>query len=156
MVQATSLYSKATIKPTDLGTVQWVRRCTLAAFLVLVRQPKPNPRKDDGDATNWISRVGHATVKTSPARKKALTTGGLPVAPRIHRQADHEAVSGSDANRGGFRDRKNRYGWSVAQANRYWPAAPRTNLLLIATLAAFLLWCIGVAGKTSRSPNRYA
>ncbi|BCT66929.1 hypothetical protein NNRS527_00504 [Nitrosospira sp. NRS527] len=41
MVQATSLYSKANTQPTDLGTVQWEWRCALAAFLVLVRQPKP-------------------------------------------------------------------------------------------------------------------
>jgi Transposase DDE domain len=35
---ATSLYPKATTKPACLGTVQWVRRQPLAAFLVLVKQ----------------------------------------------------------------------------------------------------------------------
>jgi hypothetical protein len=47
----------------------------------------------------------------------------------------------------GFRDSKNhRYGLGVAQANRIGQQR-RTNLLLIAALAAFLLWCIGAAGK---------
>lgn len=47
----------------------------------------------------------------------------------------------------GFRDSKNhRYGLGVAQVNRIGQQR-RTNVLLIAALAAFLLWCIGVAGK---------
>jgi hypothetical protein len=47
----------------------------------------------------------------------------------------------------GFRDSKNhRYGLGVAKANRIGQQR-RANLLLIAALAAFLLWCIGVAGK---------
>ena len=47
----------------------------------------------------------------------------------------------------GFRDSKNhRYGLGVAKANRIGQQR-RANLLLIAALAAFLLWCVGVAGK---------
>ena len=47
----------------------------------------------------------------------------------------------------GFRDSKSyRYGLGVAHANRIGQQR-RANLLLIAALAAFLLWCIGVAGK---------
>ena len=47
----------------------------------------------------------------------------------------------------GFRDSKNhRYGLGIAKANRIGQQR-RANLLLIAALAAFLLWCIGVAGK---------
>jgi hypothetical protein len=47
----------------------------------------------------------------------------------------------------GFRDSKShRYGLGVARANRIGQQR-RANLLLIAALAAFLLWCIGVAGK---------
>ena len=47
----------------------------------------------------------------------------------------------------GFRDSKNhRYGLGVAKANRIGQQR-RANLLLIAALAAFLLRCVGVAGK---------
>jgi len=51
----------------------------------------------------------------------------------------------------GFRDTKNhRYGLGVAAANRIGQQR-RTNLLLVAALSAFLLWCIGVARKNQ--PN---
>jgi Transposase DDE domain len=50
----------------------------------------------------------------------------------------------------GFRDTKNHpYGLGVAAANRIGQQR-RTNLLLVATLSAFLLWCIGVAGKNQQ------
>jgi hypothetical protein len=63
---ATSLYSKATTKPTD-----WVRCSGYgAARLPLFSSWFANPRKDGGDATNRVSRVSRATVKNKPGAKK--------------------------------------------------------------------------------------
>jgi hypothetical protein len=91
---ATSLYSKAAAKPPGLGAVQWVRCCPLFSSWFA------RSRKGNNDAANRVSRVSHATVKTSQREKRALATGSLSIALLVHRQADH--VSGTDANRGGF------------------------------------------------------
>jgi len=130
-----------------MGTVQWARRCPLAAFLVWCGNPsQPKKGRRRCNQSGQQSRSCYSK-KQAKREKRALAIGG---ALSLHSSTTRQIMKLYQARmqiEEGFRDSKNRYGWSAAQTNRYWPAAPRTNLLLIAALAAFLLWCIGVAGK---------
>jgi len=76
-----------------------------------------------------------------------VAIGGFPVAASVYRQASHEALPNADANRRRFsRHQKPPLRLRCCNANRIGQQR-RTNLLLAAALAAFLLWCIGVAGE---------
>jgi len=141
---ATSLYSKATTKPIDLGTVQWVRRCPLAAFLVLVRQPKKGRRRCNQSGQQ--SQSCHSKKQARREKEPWLLVASLSLQSFTAKQIMKLYQARMQIEEG-FRDSKSyRYGLGVAQANRIGQQR-RTNLLLIAALATFLLWCIGVAGK---------
>jgi hypothetical protein len=141
---ATSLYAKATTKPTDLGAVQWVRRCPLPAFLVLVRQPKKGRRRRNQSGQQ--SRSCHSKKQARREKEPWLLVASLSLQSFTAKQIMKLYQARMQIEEG-FRDSKNhRYGLGVAQANRIGQQR-RANLLLIAALAAFLLWCIGVAGK---------
>ena len=119
MVQATSLYSKATTKPTDLGTVQWGTAVPACRFSRLVRQPKPVQERRRR-CNQSVSRVGHATVKNKPSAKKEpwLLVASLSLHSSIAKQIMRLYQVRMQIKEG-FRDSENRYGWwSVAQANR--------------------------------------
>ena len=141
---ATSLYSKATPKPTCVGTVRWVRRCPLAAFLVLVRQPKKGRQRCNQSGQQ--SQSHHSKKQARREKEPWLLVASLSLQHFTAKQITQLYQSRMQIEEG-FRDSKNhRYGLGIAKANRIGQQR-RANLLLIAALAAFLLWCMGVAGK---------
>jgi hypothetical protein len=141
---ATSLYPRATKIPTCLGTVQWVRRQPLAAFLVLVRPPKKG--RQQLTQAGQKDRSQHSKKQAKREHEPWLLVASLSLQAFTAKQAMKLYQTRMQIEEG-FRDTKNhRYGLGVANANRIGQQR-RTNLLLVAALAAFLLWCIGVAGK---------
>lgn len=141
---ATSLYAKATPKPADLGVVQWVRRCPLPAFLVLVRQPRKG--RQQCNQSGQRSQSYHSKKQARREKEPWLLVASLSLHSFTARQIMKLYQARMQIEEG-FRDSKNhRYGLGVAKANRIGQQR-RANLLLIAALAAFLLWCVGVAGK---------
>jgi|SRR5579871_2630226 len=141
---ATSLYAQATAKPTGLGTVQWVRRQPLQAFLILVRQPKKGRQRCNQSGRQ--SQSNHSKKQARREKEPWLLVASLSLQSFTAKQIMKLYQARMQIEEG-FRDSKNhRYGLGMAQANRIGQQR-RTNLLLIAALAAFLLWCIGVAGK---------
>ncbi|WP_217638630.1 IS4 family transposase [Nitrosospira multiformis] len=150
---ATSLYAKATTKPADLGTVQWVRRQPLQAFLVLVRQPKKGRQRCNQSGRQ--SQSHHSKKQARREKEPWLLVASLSLQAFTARQIMKLYQARMQIEEG-FRDSKNyRYGLGVAHANRIGQQR-RTNLLLIAALAAFLLWCIGVAGKNQPASAHFA
>lgn len=128
-----------------MGTVQWARRCPLAAFLVWCGNPsQPKKGRRRCNQSGQQSRSCYSK-KQAKREKRALAIGG-PLSLRSSTRQIMKLYQARMQIEEGFRDSENRYGLSVAKANRIGQQR-RTNLLLIAALAAFLLWCIGVAGK---------
>jgi Transposase DDE domain len=141
---ATSLYPRATTKPACLGTVQWVRRQPLAAFLVLVSQAKTGRHRHT--QAGQQSQARHSKKQAKREQEPWLLVASLSLQTFAPQQIMKLYQTRMQIEEG-FRDSKSqRYGLGVAKANRIGQQR-RTNLLLIAALAAFLLWCIGVAGK---------
>ena len=148
---ATSLYPKATAKPTHLGSILWVRRHPLSAFLVLVRHPKKGRHR-----LNQVGRQSQAQHSKKQAKREQepwLLVASLSLRHFTAKQVTQLYGSRMQIEEG-FRDSKSqRYGLGVAKADRIGQQR-RANLLLIAALAAFLLWCIGVAGKNQPLPKQ--
>jgi len=141
---ATSLYSRATSKPVYLDVVQWVRRQPLAAFLVLVRQPKKGRQHLTQAGKPRQSR--HSKKQAKREQEPWLLVASLSLRAFTAKQVMKLYQTRMQIEEG-FRDSKShRYGLGITKANRIGQQR-RANLLLIAALAAFLLWCIGVAGK---------
>jgi hypothetical protein len=141
---ATTLYSRATTKPADLGTIQWVRRHPLSAFLVLLGPPKKGRHRLN--QAGQQSQSQHSKKQAKRENEPWLLVASLSLQHCTAKQITQLYGSRMQIEEG-FRDSKShRYGLGVAKANRIGQLR-RANLLLIAALAAFLLWCIGVAGK---------
>jgi Transposase DDE domain len=141
---ATSLYSRATTKPAYLGAVRWVRRQPLAAFLVLLGQPKKGRQRLTQAGQQSQSR--HSKKQAKREQEPWLLVASLSLQTFTAKQVMKLYQTRMQIEEG-FRDSKShRYGLGIAKANRIGQQR-RANLLLVAALAAFLLWCIGVAGK---------
>jgi hypothetical protein len=141
---ATSLYSRASTKPAYLGTIQWVRRHPLSAFLVLVSQAKTGRHRYTHAGRQ--SQARHSKKQAKREQEPWLLVASLSLQPFTAKQVMKLYQTRMQIEEG-FRDTKSyRYGVGVAKANRIGQQR-RTNLLLVAALAGFLLWCIGVAGK---------
>lgn len=141
---ATSLYARATPNPARLGAILWVRRQPLAAFLVLAGSPKQGRKRLTQAGKPCQS--GHSKKQAKRENEPWLLVASLSLRAFTARQVVRLYQTRMQIEEG-FRDSKSHcYGLGVANANRIGPQR-RANLLLVAALAAFLLWCIGVAGK---------
>jgi Transposase DDE domain len=142
--RATSLYAQATTRPTRLGTVQWVRRKPLAAWLVLVRKGRKGRKRIN--QFGKPSRSNHSQKQAQREKEPWLlvaSTSLQSLTPKQIMKLYQTRMQIEEA----FRDSKSTlYGFGITSCNRILPQR-RANLLLIAALAAFLLWCIGQAGK---------
>jgi DDE family transposase len=133
----------ATPKPTALGKVQWVRRHPLPAFLVLVRQSRKGRQRCN--PSGRICQSQHSRKQARREKEPWLLVASLSLQSFTARQIMKLYQARMQIEEG-FRDSKSySSGLGLAQANRM--SQQRRANLLIAALAAFLLWCIGVAGK---------
>lgn len=141
---AKSLYAKATTKAQYLGQVDWVRSNPLTSELVLIRQSKKK-RQDlthSGAARRSKRSRSHAGREREPwllvysVSLNSLTPKQIVALYRSRMQIEE-----------GFRDYKSaHYGLGLSQ-HRNMSEKRRAVLCLLATLAHFVLWCVGTAGK---------
>jgi len=148
---AKALYAKATTKAKFLGQVDWVRRNPLTSLLVLIRQSKKKRHNltYSGVARRSKQSHSHAGREREPwllvysTSLKERTPQQLVALYRSRMQIEE-----------GFRDHKSaHYGLGFSQ-QRNTVKKRRAVLCLLATLAHFVLWCVGTAGKGTVQARR--
>ncbi|MEX0964512.1 MAG: IS4 family transposase [Pseudohongiellaceae bacterium] len=145
------LYAKATTKAKFLGQVDWVRCNPLASLLVLIRQPKKRRHNltYSGVARRSKQSHSHAGREREPwllvysNSLKDRTPEQLVALYRSRMQIEE-----------GFRDSKaTHYGLGLSQQGNT-KEKRRAVMCLIATLAHFVLWCVGTAGNETVQAKR--
>ena len=138
------LYSKATTTAQNMGLVNWVRNHPLAAFIVLVRQPKKQRKVLTFRGRERRSR------SNSVHRKREQEPWVLVASLSLQKPTPKQIVKIYKTRmqiEEGFRDCKSvHYGLCLSQNRRMNPYR-RSVLCLIAACTVFALWCIGVAGQ---------
>ena len=138
------LHRKATVTATCLGVAHWVRNHPLSVRLVLVRQT----RKHRKALTRQGRKCRSTRNKVHARREKEpwLLVASLSLQERTAKQIVKIYESRMQIEEG-FRDCKSvHYGLGLSQHRRM--SKPRRSVLcLLAALATFMLWCIGMAGK---------
>lgn len=143
-LSAKSLFASATTKAKHLGEVHWVRRNPLASLLVLIRQPKK--RRQDLTYSGVTRRSKQSHSHANREREPWLLVYSLSLKGRTPKQLVAMYRSRMQIEEG-FRDHKStHYGLGMSQ-HRKIPEKRRAVLCLLATLAHFVLWCVGTAGK---------
>jgi hypothetical protein len=145
------LYAKATTKAKFLGQVDWVRRNPLASLLVLIRQPKK--RRHNLTYSGVARRSKHSHSHAEREREPWLLVYSTSLKDRTPQQLVVLYRSRMQIEEG-FRDHKSaHYGLGFSQ-QRNTEKKRRGVLCLLATLAHFVLWCIGTAGKETVQAKR--
>ena len=141
---AKSLYSKATTKAKTLGEVDWVKNNPLTAWIVLIRLPKKKRKTMTyGGKKRQAKRD---KVHASREKEPWLLVASLSLQERSARQVVKLYQTRMQIEES-FRDCKaTHYGLGLSQ-NRRMKENRRAMLCLLAALALFLLWCIGMAGR---------
>ena len=140
------LHKKATTKAICLGLIQWVRSNPLSAFIVLIRQTKKYRKALTLKGKKCQSKSNNVHVKRE--KEPWLLVASLSLQKRTPKQIVKIYRTRMQIEEG-FRDCKAvHYGLCLSQ-NRRMSQQRRTVLCLIAACAIFVLWCIGVAGKTT-------
>ncbi|WP_321528834.1 IS4 family transposase [Sedimenticola selenatireducens] len=143
-LSAKSAYQKATTKAKQLGNIQWVKNNPLTAFAVLLRQSKKKRTALTYDGKKRRSKRNNVHVKRE--KEPWLLVASLSLRGRTPEQIVKIYCTRMQIEEG-FRDCKaNHYGLGQSQ-NRRMNDKRRSVLCLLTTLATFILWCIGVAGR---------
>jgi DDE family transposase len=141
---AKSLYTKATTQVKALGEIIWVRSNPLAAWVVLIRQPKKQRK-----AMTYAGKKRQAKKDQVHAKREKepwLLVASLSLLGRPAKQIIKIYRTRMQIEEG-FRDCKAaHYGLGLSQ-NKGMKENRRSILCLLAALATFLLWCIGTAGS---------
>lgn len=141
---AKSLYAKATTKAKYLGQVDWVRRNPLTSRLVLIRQSKK--KRQDLTYSGATRRSKQSLSHAGREREPWLLVHSISLKDRTPKQLVALYRSRMQIEEG-FRDHKAaHYGLGISQY-RNTGEKRRAVLCLLATLAHFVLWCVGTAGK---------
>ena len=139
-----SLYAKATTKAKFLGQVDWVRSNPLASLLVLIRQPRK--RRHNLTYSGVARRSKQSRSHAGREREPWLLVYSTSLKDRTPQQLVAIYRSRMQIEEG-FRDSKAaHYGLGLSQ-QRNIAKKRRAVLCLLATLAHFVLWCVGTAGK---------
>ena len=139
-VSCKTLFRRATATPTLLGSGQWVRSNPLPALLVLVKQ-SPQGRQSK-TAAGKRSRSKKSTQAARSAREPWLLVASPRLAKLTARQVVRlyrQRMQIEEA----FRDLKSQHYGEGLERSRSRSAGRFTVLVLIASLAAFLLWLLG-------------
>lgn len=144
---AKALYPKATKKAQSMGSVDWVRNHPLAAWIVLIRQPKKKRKAVTYDGKKRQSK--HDKTQASREKEPWLLVASLSLRDRSPKQIVKVYRTRMQIEEG-FRDCKAvHYGLGLSQ-NRRMNENRRSVLCLLAALATFVLWCIGTAARKTR------
>jgi len=143
---AKSLYRKATRTAKHFGQVRWTQRNPFAAFVVLIRQPGKNRKSLTlaGKVRRSKQHKTHAARENEPW----LLVASLSLVQRSSKQVVKIYRTRMQIEEG-FRDCKaSNFGLGLS-SNRRVNQNRRSILCLLAALAIFVLWCIGMAGRTT-------
>jgi hypothetical protein len=141
-VSCKTLFRRATATPIRLGPGQWVRSNPLPAVLVLVKQ-SPQGRQSK-TAAGQRARSKKSTQAARSAREPWLLVASPRLAKLTARQVVRlyrQRMQIEEA----FRDLKSQHYGEGLERSRSCGAGRFTVLVLIASLAAFLLWLLGTA-----------
>jgi hypothetical protein len=150
-VSCKTLFRRATATPTLLGPGQWVRSNPLPALLVLVKQ-SPQGRQSK-TAAGQRSRSKKSTQAARSAREPWLLVASPRLAKLTARQVVRlyrQRMQIEEA----FRDLKSQHYGEGLERSRSRSAERFTVLVLIASLAAFLLWLLGTAATHQELDRR--
>jgi hypothetical protein len=138
------VFAQATATPTALGIGTWVRSNPLRAAFVLVRQPKKGRRDLSTKGRRARSKKSRQAARN--AREPWLLVASPRLADwsakqwvRVYRQRMQIELS--------FRDMKSQHFGSGLECSASNGVGRFTVLVLIASLAALLLWLIGTAAE---------
>lgn len=138
------LFAQATTTPTGLGTGEWVRSNPLRALFVLVRLPKQG--RQAKTAAGKRARSKKSTQAARSAREPWLLVASTRFTDwpakrlvRVYRQRMQIELS--------FRDMKSDHFGEGLECSASSGTGRFTVLVLIASLAAILLWLIGTAAE---------
>jgi hypothetical protein len=138
------IFGEATTTPTALGIGDWVRSNPLRATFVLVRKPKLGRRAKTASGKRARSKKSLQAARN--AREPWLLVASTRLADwpakrlvRVYRQRMQIELS--------FRDMKSQHFGEGLECSASSGAARFTVLVLIASLAAILLWLIGTAAE---------
>jgi hypothetical protein len=138
------IFAEATTTATALGIGEWVRSNPLRAAFVLVRKPKQGRRAKT--AAGKRSRSKKSLQAARNAREPWLLVASTRLADwpakrlvRVYRQRMQIELS--------FRDMKSQHFGEGLECSASSGAGRYTVLVLIASLAAILLWLIGTAAE---------
>ena len=143
---AKSLYSRATTVAKHLGQVRWTQKNSFAAFIVLVRQSKKSRKLLTLAGNERLSKQhkSHANREKEPW----LLVASLSLYQRSSKQVVKIYRTRMQIEEG-FRDCKAvSYGLGLSH-NRRVNQKRRSILCLLAALAIFVLWCVGIAGRAT-------
>jgi hypothetical protein len=138
------VFEQATCAPSALGIGEWVRSNPLRAAFVLVRKPKQGRRQKT--ASGKRSRTNKSLKAARNAREPWLLVASTRLAEwpakrlvRVYRQRMQIELS--------FRDMKSQHFGEGLECSASRGVGRYTVLVLIASLAAILLWLIGTAAE---------
>ncbi|MBC8270404.1 MAG: IS4 family transposase [Rhodospirillaceae bacterium] len=141
---AKSLYTNATIKAQCLGQIDWVRRNPLASRLIVIRQSRK--KRQDLTYSGVARRSKQTRSHAGREREPWLLVYSVSLKDRTPKQLVSLYRSRMQIEES-FRDHKAaHYGLAISQ-HRNMAENRRAILCLLATLAHFVLWCVGTAGK---------
>jgi hypothetical protein len=143
-VSCKAIFQRATATPTALGIGEWVRSNPLRARFVLVRQPPQGRRAKTASGRRARSKKSEQSARG--AREPWLLVASVQfadLAPKqlVRRYRQRMQIEES------FRDLKSQHFGEGLERSRSEGAGRFTILVLIATLAAFLLWLLGSAAE---------
>jgi hypothetical protein len=139
-----NIFKEATTTPTTLGIGEWVRSNPLRATFVLVRKPKLGRRAKTASGKRSRSKKSEQAARN--AREPWLLVASTRLADwpakrlvAVYRQRMQIELS--------FRDMKSQHFGEGLECSASSGTARFTVLVLIASLAAILLWLIGTAAE---------
>lgn len=146
------LFEEATTTPTCLGTGEWIRSNPLRAIFVLVRLPRQGRQAKTAAGKRARSKKSKQAARS--AREPWLLVASTRFADwpvkrlvRVYRQRMQIELS--------FRDMKSEHFGEGLERSASSGTGRFTVLVLIASLAAILLWLIGTATERSGLHERF-
>lgn len=146
-----TLFRRATTTPTSLGVGQWVRSNPLQALIVLVKRPARGRRCKS--TAGKRARSGRSKKAARGSTEPWLLVASLRLADLPAKQIVRLYCQRMQIEEG-FRDMKSsRFGEGL-ERSRSRSAGRYTILVLIASMAAFLLWLLGTCAEQAHLHRR--
>jgi len=145
-VSCKTLFKRATATPTSLGVGHWVRSNPMAAVIVLVRLAPKGRRGNNAFGKRSRSKASQQSARAAKEPWLLVASPQLAELPakqlvKLYRQRMQIEES--------FRDMKSQHFGEGLERSRSNGVGRFRVLVLIASLAAFLLWLLGTAAEAA-------